>query len=140
MEVAREGEDGSAGPEDVGGGGVGVDLRTARHQRLPKQAARNRMHLGRIEEQVGDPAAVDVVVLLRDVGEDDAVGDFRTGPLERHLLEVRLAWRREAEQPEDRVAVLGEDREPDAEDVGVDLLDRDRQSRTVKAGDVQRTL
>lgn len=78
-------------------------------------------HLGCVEEQVSDSSTMDVIVLVGDIGEDDAVGDFLTRPAKSRLLEVRLSRRWEAQKPENRVGNLDEDVEPDAEDEGVDL-------------------
>lgn len=68
-----------------------------------------RAHLGRVEEEVGDPPATDVLVLVRDVGEDDPARDLGPGPADGHVLEVALARRWEAKEPKDRVRVLAED-------------------------------
>jgi hypothetical protein len=80
-----------------------------------------RVALGGIEEEVADAGARDMLVLLRNVGEDDAVGDFRSRPHVGSLFEVGLAEVGEAEEPEDGVGETFEDAEPGAEGGGFDL-------------------
>lgn len=50
-----------------------------------------RITLRRVEEKITDTSAGNVLVLLGDVGEQDARGDFLAGPEKRGLLEVRFA-------------------------------------------------
>ncbi len=56
--------------------------------------------LGGVEEQVADAGAGDVLLLGRDVGEDDARRDALAAPFARGAAEVRLAELGESEQPE----------------------------------------
>lgn len=80
-----------------------------------------KTNLGSIEEEIRDSTPTDMLVLVADVREDDAACDIGAGPSEGDVLQVVLAGSREAEEPKNRVGVLCEDREPDAEDEGVDL-------------------
>jgi hypothetical protein len=65
---------------------------------------------------------VNVLVLVGDIGEDDSTCDLLTRPTSGGVLEVRFSRCREAEEPKDRVRVLPQDVEPDAEDEWVDLV------------------
>lgn len=98
-----------------------LHCRRADHVSARSDPVGERTHLGRVEEEVGDPAAMDVVVLVGDVGKYDAIGDLLACPARSRLLEVCFAWSGEAEKPKDRVRVLLQDLEPDAEDERVDL-------------------
>jgi hypothetical protein len=88
--VPREGEDGCPGPEDVGGGCV-------------------RVAFGGIEEEIADARAGDVLVFLRDVGENDAVRNVCACPHVCRLFEVCFTEIREAEEPEDGAGDAFED-------------------------------
>jgi hypothetical protein len=89
-------------PEDISRGGV-------------------RIALGRVEEEVADAGAGDVLVLGGNVCEGDARGYFLASPVEGGGFEVRFAEVGEAEEPEDGFGDAGEDAEPGSEGCGFDL-------------------
>lgn len=100
--VARECEEGSARPQHVSRRCVRVALR-------------------RIQEEVADPGAGDVLLLRRHICEDDPPGEFFTGPRLRGPLQVRLAEFREPKQPKIGIWYALEDTEPGAEGSWINL-------------------
>jgi hypothetical protein len=84
VQVTRVGEERSSGPKNVGGGRVGVALKREREREvsdaLPTPKLRGAAHLSRIEKEVGDAPAVDMVV-LRDTPVN--IGEGREGQLAR---------------------------------------------------------
>lgn len=124
VQVSREGQYRSAGPEDVGGSRVRVALQVgalSEYRERIRARCELSAHLGGVQEEVGDATSLHMFILIRDVGEDNSVGDLLAGPLRSGLLEVHLAGRREAEKPQDRIRVSLQNGEPEPEDVRVDL-------------------
>jgi hypothetical protein len=74
-----------------------------------------------VEEEVADPGAGDVLVLGRDIGEDDARCDGGGGPLLSGLAQVGLSEFRKAKEPEPGGREILEDAQPGAESRGLDL-------------------
>jgi hypothetical protein len=97
-----------------------------------------RVALGRIEEQIAYAGARDVLLLGRDIGEDDAAGNPLATPVPCGTAEVGLAEFGEAEQPEVGFGSGGEDTQPSAEGGWVDLttvneaVERARRERSWK--------
>jgi hypothetical protein len=76
---------------------------------------------GRVEEEVADARARDMLMFGGHIRKDDAGGDFLSRPLERCGFEVCLAEVGEAQKPEYCLRYAGEDAEPGSEGGGFDL-------------------
>lgn len=63
----------------------------------------------RIKEKIADTRARNMLMLLCNVGEHDATGDFGAGPHESRVLKVRLAEIRKSQQPENGIGYLLKD-------------------------------
>mmetsp|Transcript_16038 Transcript_16038/g.48547 ORF Transcript_16038/g.48547 Transcript_16038/m.48547 type:complete len:659 (-) Transcript_16038:630-2606(-) len=93
----------AAAPQDVAARGVGVALR-------------------RVQEQVGEGAAFDVLVLRRH-GREVELRRVVDAALPRFRADVGFARGREAQQPQNRAGDAPQDAAPHVEDAGVDLVD-----------------
>ena len=80
-----------------------------------------RVAFRRVEEQVADARASDVLLFGGHVGEDQAGGDALAAPFAGGAAEVGFAEFGEAEEPEVGFRGGGEDAQPGAEGCGVDL-------------------
>lgn len=97
------------------------------HQRQHRQAAPQRVAARgvgvaarRVEEEVAEPPAADVLVLGRHVREEQP--RRREPALFGFGADVVLGRRRETEEPEDAARDAAQDSGPDVEDGGVDLV------------------
>lgn len=103
-----------------------VAMARQREQRRagPKHVGRRRVRvaLGRVEEEVAHARARDVLMLGRDVGEEQARGHVGAGPQLGRALELGLAEVREAQQPQHGARHARQDAQPGAEGARVDLV------------------
>lgn len=86
---------------------------------------------GRVEEDVADTCAGDVLLLGRDIGEEDAGRNFGAGPFLCDSAEIFLAEVGEAEEPEAGVWDFSDDAEPCSERCWLNLPDNNHQYSSV---------
>ena len=75
----------------------------------------------RVEKQIADASARDMLVLRSHIGEDDARGGLRSRPFESSLPEIGFSEIRETKEPQDCFGNSCEDAKPGAESCGFDL-------------------
>lgn len=124
VQVPREREDRRSGPENVGSSSMGVALHDGSWSVAilhPVGEGESAAHFGRVEEKIRNATAVDVLVLVGDISEDDAIGDVLTGPECGRLFEVRFTRGGKPEKPKNRVGVSLQDRQPESKDERIDL-------------------
>ena len=81
-----------------------------------------RITLRCIEEQITDTGTSDMLLLLGDICEENAVGDFLACPLNGSLPEIGFTEVWEAQEPEDSFGKLGENSKPSTKCGGLNLI------------------